>query len=49
MSRYALGLGVAIPQFDKLRADVRRWGWMRGLLVQVMSVLRRYARLFEQA
>ena len=45
MSQYALSHGVAIPRFDKFRADVRRWGWMRSLLVQVMSILRRYAGL----
>lgn len=43
LSRFA-----RIPFFGKfgnLRADVERWGWKRGLLVRVVSMLRRYAGL----
>jgi len=30
-------------KFENLRADVRRWGWNRSLLIRVISILRRYA------
>jgi hypothetical protein len=30
---------------ENLRADVRRWGWMRSLFIRIVSLLRRYTGL----
>ncbi len=32
-------------KFENLQADVGRWGWMRSLLIRVVSALRRFAGL----
>ena len=32
-------------KFENLRADVRRWGWVRSLFIRVVSVLKRYIGL----
>src|SRR6185295_4746531 len=32
-------------KLENLRADVRRWGWMRSLFIRIVSMLRRYAGL----
>jgi len=47
LSFYA-GRFARIPvfaKFENLRADVRRWGWKRSVLIRVVSMLRRYAGL----
>jgi hypothetical protein len=34
-----------LGKFESLRADVRRWGWMRSVLIRIMSMLRRHVGL----
>jgi len=34
-----------VRKFENLRADVRRWGWKRSVLIRVISMLRRYTDL----
>ena len=36
---------VAI-RLENLRADIERWGWMRSVLIRVVSMLRRYAGIY---
>jgi hypothetical protein len=45
MTYLALPRVDRVPRFDRLRADARRWGWMRSLCVRIMSMLKRYAGL----
>jgi hypothetical protein len=34
-----------LGKFENLRADVGRWGWMRSVLIRIMSMLRRHVGL----